>query len=173
MSQLHMTCSQSRSDPDAPPRGPTSPTPPRAVRVGASEAVVSYSQGEELRALFCRDVHDGDVRVLRRIRQGLDAARARGTRLGRPPAMTTDPARSRSARQPGQSLCPRSRDCWASVGPGSTGTSLSSPSQPCPPRPLRWRGAGAVLEDQSAVAGGSTRYRVRTDAGDTSPTARC
>jgi hypothetical protein len=43
---------------------------PRAVRVGASDAVVSHSQGEELPALFYRDVHDGDVRVLRRIRQG-------------------------------------------------------------------------------------------------------
>jgi hypothetical protein len=37
------------------------------VRDGASDAVVSHSQGEKLPALSYRDVHNRGVRVLRRI----------------------------------------------------------------------------------------------------------
>jgi hypothetical protein len=50
------------------------------------DAVVSHSQGEELPALFYRDVHGGGVRVLRRIRQGLtdDLIGAGLDRIGQP-----------------------------------------------------------------------------------------
>jgi DNA invertase Pin-like site-specific DNA recombinase len=64
--------------------------------------------------------------IVQGTRAGLDAARARSTRLGRPPAIT--PSRSSTpaiCSATPTTPCPRSPDCSASAAPPSTNTSPS------------------------------------------------
>jgi len=66
--------------------------------------------------------------------EGLDAARARGQRLGRPPVMTPDKIRMASELV-GKESWPPSPDCSASTEPPSTPTSPRSKTGAAPPYP--------------------------------------
>ena len=94
-------------------------------------------------------------------REGLDAARARGQRLGRPPAMTAEQirhARDLLTRPDNtvSSIAPPSPGCWASAAPPSTSTSPSSPpgSGQLRPRPAYpWLGMIRLRSSPVGAAG--------------------
>jgi len=98
-------------------------------------------------------------------REGLDAARARGVRLGRPPAMTAEQIRhARDLLTRPDIPSPPSPGYSASAAPPSTSTSLRSlPVQaagppPCLPDRDSWRASTISGVNSAAVATGLARF---------------